>query len=252
MASAYLDWPVPLAFSHRGAGQGHLENTLAAFESVARLGYKYLETDVRTTRDGRLITCHDGDLARLHGIPRRIEDLFHAEFAALIGDAEARPPLLVDVLGAFPELRFNIDLKDERGVPAIAAALDRTRAHGRVCVTSFSDSRITRARRLLGPGVCTGAGVGAALRVGLQFLRHGRVRVDADVLQFPFRAAGRTLITRRLVRAVRASGRQLHVWTLNDEPSIAQALDLGVDGIMTDTPSLLRSALLARGAWRDA
>ena len=252
MRFSYLESDTPLAFSHRGAGEGLTENTLAAFDAVAKRGFKYVETDVRTTRDGQLIVFHDRDLARIHGLPYRVESLTYPELSELVEgvEAETRPPLLVDALGEFPELRFNIDLKDAGGVRAVAGVLARTQAHRRVCLTSFSEARVAAVRQELGPGVCTGVGLGAAVRVLTQFLlRSEPLRTAGAVLQFPFRWAGQTLITSSLIQAVHTSGLQVHVWTLNDPESIGDALRLNVDGIMTDAPSLLKQELLTRGMW---
>ena len=64
MSAEYLDHPRPLAFAHRGGAARQPENSLLAFENAARLGYAYLETDARSTADGKLIAFHDADLNR--------------------------------------------------------------------------------------------------------------------------------------------------------------------------------------------
>jgi glycerophosphoryl diester phosphodiesterase len=64
VAAEYLDYPRPLAFAHRG-GAGHRpENSWRAFEHAAQLGYAHLETDTRSTADGKLIAFHDAQLDR--------------------------------------------------------------------------------------------------------------------------------------------------------------------------------------------
>ena len=67
MSAEYLDHPRPLAFAHRGGAARQPENSLLAFENAARLGYAYLETDARSTADGKLIAFHDADLNRALG-----------------------------------------------------------------------------------------------------------------------------------------------------------------------------------------
>ncbi|MBV9951653.1 MAG: glycerophosphodiester phosphodiesterase, partial [Acidimicrobiia bacterium] len=74
-------------------------------------------------------------------------------------------------------------------------------------------------------------------------------RLPAPCVQVPHRYRGRALTDRRFVEAAHRHGLQVHVWTVNDEAEMTELLDLGVDGIMTDRPSLLRDVLVARGSW---
>ena len=108
---AFLDGPSPLPFAHRGGAIEHLENSMPAFEACVALGYRYLETDVRATADGVLVAFHDSDLERTTGRTGRLEQLPWSEVAtARIG---GREPLvrLEDLLGAWPDVRFNLDIK---------------------------------------------------------------------------------------------------------------------------------------------
>jgi glycerophosphoryl diester phosphodiesterase len=60
---------------------------------------------------------------------------------------------------------------------------------------------------------------------------------------------GVTIVSRRLVRAAESRGLQVHVWTIDDEVEMNRLIDLGVHGIMTDRPALLKRVLQARGLW---
>jgi glycerophosphoryl diester phosphodiesterase len=154
MPTVFLDHPRPIAFAHRGGAAHAPENSWRAFEHAVGLGYSYLETDVQATLDGALIAFHDRTLARVTGRPGRIARMNHRDVAsALIGGTEPIP-LLEDLLGAWPDVRFNIDLKDAPAVEPLAAVLRRTGAWDRVCVTSFSASRLRAARRVLDRQVC--------------------------------------------------------------------------------------------------
>ncbi len=66
-------------------------------------------------------------------------------------------PLLEDLLGAWPDVRFNVDLKDAPAIGPLAAVLRRTGAWDRVCVTSFSAGRLRAARQVLDRQVCMAA-----------------------------------------------------------------------------------------------
>ena len=51
------------------------------------------------------------------------------------------------------------------------------------------------------------------------------------------------------MRAAHRRGKQVHVWTIDDQPTIERLVDLGVDGIFTDRPDTLKTVLEQRGLW---
>jgi glycerophosphoryl diester phosphodiesterase len=171
MPTAFLDCPRPVAFAHRGGAAHAPENSWRAFGHAVGLGYGYLETDVQATLDGVLIAFHDRTLARMTGHPGRIARMNHREVAAALIDGTEPIPLLEDLLGAWPDVRFNIDLKDAPAVEPLAAVLRRTGAWDRVCVTSFSASRLRAARRVFDRQVCM-----AASPIGTAVVRFGGPR----------------------------------------------------------------------------
>jgi glycerophosphoryl diester phosphodiesterase len=248
----FLDAATPLAFAHRGGAIEHLENSMPAFEACVALGYRYLETDVRVTADGVLVAFHDPTLERTTDRAGRIEQLPWTEVAkARIG---GREPLvrLEDLLGAWPDVRFNLDVKAAGVLAPLVRLVRRLEVVDRLCLASFSDARIAAARRLLGPSVCTSLGPRgvAALRLSSYSPRAaGLVRMAAGCAQVPLHLGGRALVDERFVTAAHARGLQVHVWTVDTEEDVATLLDLGVDGIMTDRPAMLREVLEKRGQW---
>jgi glycerophosphoryl diester phosphodiesterase len=175
MPTAFLDHPRPIAFAHRGGAAHAPENSWRAFEHAVGLGYRYLETDVQATSDGVLIAFHDRTLARVTGRPGRIARMNHQDVANALIDGTEPIPLLEDLLGAWPDVRFNIDLKDAPAVEPLAAVLRRTGAWDRICVTSFSASRLRAARRVLDRQVCM-----AASPIGTAVVRFGGPRGPRD------------------------------------------------------------------------
>jgi len=122
----YLDAPRPLAMAHRGGAtyppNRGLENTMAAFGRAVELGYGYLETDVRATRDGIPVLLHDRTLQRLADRPDAVADLSWDELQALRIGGREPVPALAELLAAFPDVRLNIDVKsDDAMVPTVAA-----------------------------------------------------------------------------------------------------------------------------------
>jgi glycerophosphoryl diester phosphodiesterase len=257
----FLDHPKPVAFAHRGGAAHAPENSWTAFEHAVKLGYAYLETDARATSDGKLMAFHDRNLERVTGAGGPISSKTYREVAALRAGGSEPIPLIEDLLGAWPDARFNIDLKDEAGVPLLPDVLRRTGAWDRVCVTSFSGARLRAARRLLDRPVCMttspaaiaavryspGAGLsgsGRAPGAPAHLLARRLARAGASCTQVPAPVA-----TRSFVRRAHALGLDVHVWTINDRAMMTRLLDRGADGIMTDDIETLRAVLIERGQW---
>lgn len=249
---AYLDAPTPLAMAHRGGAIEHLENTLPAFQACVDLGYRYLETDVQITADGTLVAFHDATLERVTDRTGRVDALPWAELAeARIG---GREPImrLEDLLAAWPDVNFNLDIKAAGVLAPLVRLVHKMGVEDRICLGSFSDARIAAARRLFGPDVCTALGPRgvAALRLSSYSPRAaGLVRIQAGCAQVPLQLGGRALVDERFLAAAHARGLQVHVWTVDDPDEARAMLDLGVDGIMTDRPAMLREVLEERGQW---
>jgi glycerophosphoryl diester phosphodiesterase len=255
---AFLDHPGPLAFAHRGGAAGPAtENTLSAFRIAVETGYRYLETDVHATSDGVLLAFHDRRLERVADTRGRIKALTAAEVAvARVGDEPI--PTMADLLEAFPDARFNIDVKERNAIGPLSALLLKTGAVKRVCVSSFSDSRLEAMRTALGPDLCTSAGPREVFRMwrASRKLEPGRVpeaaalpRLGADCLQVPPGLGRLTVVDERFLAAAHAAGLPVHVWTVNEASDMERLLDLGADGIMTDRLDTLKSVLTKRGTW---
>ena len=252
MRYPFLDGPGPVAMAHRGGAIEHLENTLPAFQACVDMGYRYLETDVRVTADGVLVVFHDPTLERVTDHTGRIDTLPWSEVStARIG---GREPILrlEDLLGAWPDVRFNLDIKAAGVLAPLVRTVRRLKITDRICLGSFSDARIAAARRLFGPAVCTALGPRgvAALRLSSYSPRAaGLVRIQAGVAQVPLQLGGRALVDERFLAAAHARDLQVHVWTVDTEDEATTMLELGVDGLMTDRPAMLRDLLEKRGQW---
>ncbi|GAB4004010.1 glycerophosphodiester phosphodiesterase [Nocardioides ultimimeridianus] len=244
-----------IAFAHRG-GAYHpeiegLENTLAAFTHAVALGYTHLETDVHLTRDGVLLAFHDAVLDRVTDRAGVVAELTLAEIreARIAGREEV--PTLVDLLDAFPEASFNIDLKASGTPAALAALVEERGLHDRLMIGSFSRARIREFRRLTGGRVATSADPFevAAWRVAPAVRVARLVGDDFTALQVPHRQSGVTVVTRGFVDRAHAAGKQVHVWTIDEADEMRELIDLGVDGIFTDRTDVLKDVLVERGQW---
>jgi glycerophosphoryl diester phosphodiesterase len=249
-------FPGFMAAAHRGgsllrANLGR-ENTLHAFREAARLGYRFLETDVRTTSDRRLVIHHDADLDRTSDGSGLISDLPFAEVRrARVGGID-QIPTLDEALEALPHCRFLVDVKDARGVGPLEETLSRHAAWDRVCVGSFGVTRLARLRHRASGRATTSAG---PLEVAVNaFLPRGVGPVPA-AYQVPttwrFGPIRYRVLTPSFIERAHARGAAVHVWTINNASDMHRVLDLGVDGIVTDAIDVARDVLVERGLWEE-
>ena len=247
---AFLEHAGLLAFAHRGGALEAPENTMKAFEYAVGLGYRYIETDAYATRDGVLISFHDDKLDRVSDAKGRIDALTWAEVSkAKIGGQEPIP-LMEELFARFPEVRINIDPKHDEAVAPLIALIKRMGAQDRVCIGSFSGKRIRQVQDAFGGRVCTSLGPSGVLKLKSASAGLPARRWPEGCAQVPVKGSGVTIVTRRFVAAAERCGLQVHVWTIDDEAEMHRLIDLGVHGLMTDRPALLKRVLEQRGLWR--
>jgi glycerophosphoryl diester phosphodiesterase len=245
----FLDWQGPIPVAHRGGAAEQPENTMAAFGTAVAMGYRYVETDVHVTADGVLVAFHDHTLDRVTDMVGEVAAMRYPQVrTARVGDEPI--PLFEDVLGTWPELRVHVDAKHAAAAPALVAAVERTAAHDRVCIGSFSDRTVATLRRLSGGRICTWMGRMEIAGLRLASLGVPVPRSPAGCTQVPEREGPLRLVDRRFVDTARRRGVGVHVWTVNQRADIERLLDLGVDGILSDRPAVLKQVFVERGLWR--
>lgn len=250
---SFLGLEGPLAIAHRGGAAEHPENTMVAFEHAVGLGYRCIETDVRATRDGVAVVFHDERLDRLtdHTGPLIARDW--AGLAEVRIDGKERIVRLDDLLGAWPDMRLIIDPKADDVVGPLIEVLRRTNTRDRVCIGSFSAHRL-RWVRTDAPG-CTSCSPAEVVRLRAESWGIPAGSLDADCAQVPPRqpiigGVSIPVVDAAFVRAAHARGMPVQVWTVNEEDEMERLLDLGVDGIMSDRVTALKSVFGRRRLWR--
>lgn len=235
----------PIAFAHRGGAAAGAENTMMAFERAIKLGYQYMETDVHASADGVAVIFHDADTQRLTGQPGTIGGRTWEHIQKLTVDGQPIPRL-EEALTAWPDIRWNIDVKSEAAIGPTIEAIERTGAADRVLLATFHGARLLRIRRAA-PHIATSLTPREV--AGLRL--WGRKPPAGIAAQVPVRYGPVTVVTPRFVQTAHAVGVRVHVWTIDDPAHMRALLDAGVDGIMTDRPEVLRDVYQERGLWRQ-
>ena len=226
---------------HRGAAALAPENTLASVERAIEDGADWVEIDVQETADGEVVLLHDSDFMKLAGSPLKIWNGSFAEVRELdVGSwfgpdfqGEGVATLEEVLLRARGRAKIVIELKyyghDQRLEERVAAIVDRTGMEDDIAVMSL-DLRGVERMSALRPDFRTGLLAATAV---------GRLtEVDVDFL-----AVSLTLATARLLRQAHDRGKEVYVWTVNDELTMAHQVLQGVDGLITDHPARARAVI---------
>ncbi|KZE90805.1 glycerophosphodiester phosphodiesterase family protein [Microbacterium sp. TNHR37B] len=245
----------PRILAHRGFvpddAEGVVENSLAALAGAHAVGAEYVESDCHLTADDVVVLLHDADLQRVAGDPRSVRDVTVRELEELMS-TRGGLVTLAQALDGFPTLRFNLDVKAADAAEQVGR--DVARHSDRVLLTSFSDRRrrlALDAARALGGRPATSAGSSVIARtlaaVATRSSRAVRRVLDGvDAVQVPLRQGPVPIVRRRFIDAVHAAGVEVHVWTINDEDLMAELLELGVDGVVTDRADRALAVLRSR------
>ena len=251
----------PLAFAHRGGAALWPENTMVAFRGALELGVDFIETDVHLTRDGIAVTHHDAFVDRTTNGSGPVASHSYAELCQLdaghrftpdgfthpFRGAGASVPRFADLLELEPQVRINVELKASapKLIREMVRLIRQHAAEHRVVVAA-ADHRIMTAFRQLNAGRIA---TSASAREATQFLAAVRTRTDRllrprfAALQVPVAVGRVRVVDRAMLEACRRHGVQLHVWTIDEVSEIRRLVELGVDGIMTDRPDRLATAL---------
>lgn len=239
-----------LVIGHRGAAGRAPENTLASVAAALEDGADIVEIDVQETADGQVIVVHDADLMRVGGHPTKIWDGSFDELRAVdIGGWFAdeftgqRVPTLEEVLELCRgRARVDIELKDyghdERLEERVADIVERTGMTDQVILMSLS---VSMARRMKALRPSWTVGLLTAKAVG------DLTRADADFL-----AVHTGIASTAFIRRAHRAGREVYVWTVNDQLNMSRMLTRGVDGIITDHPAQAREVLARRAEMSSA
>jgi glycerophosphoryl diester phosphodiesterase len=255
-------WPAPVAIAHRGSRYLWPENTMAAFSGAIALGYTHIETDLRLTGDGVLVCLHDRDLDRTTNGSGPVSQIDFRELAHLdaghrhaTGDGFSfrgrglSVPRFEELVISFPSTRIVADLKTDESAAGLVELAERYSLWDRLVVGSFSDRRLEVVRRLSRGRMVTSTGSSRTRAWLLASRWGGGVPGGAAALQVPVQMRGLRVVDSRLVDSAHRHGLHVHVWTVNDQTEMNRLLDLGVDGLVTDRPDLLRQVLADRGQW---
>ncbi len=241
----------PLAIAHRGGSALAPENSLAAFGLASALGVRYLETDIRVTRDGHLVCFHDAGLERVTSASGPVQSKSLRELRALRINGIEPIPTFDEALDAFPDQCFTVDLKDQAGIAPLVKSLGRKGVAQRVCIAGAWDGWLGHVRSEVAE-VTTALGwrsLSALLLCAQTGVRPPPALATAPFAHVPVKVGRIPIFVERLVAMSHDIGVRVVAWTVDEPDEIRRLLDAGVDAIITDRPDVLREVLVSRNQW---
>ena len=224
-----------LVIAHRGASAALQQNTLDAFRLAVEMGTDFIELDVRRSRDDVLIIHHDAHLPDGRFIVEHDYD-----------DLPDFVPTLAEALDACEGARVNIEIKNEPDEPdydeahqisdAVVGLALAFRPPEELLVTSFNMDTVKRIRSV-NPEIPIGFVSGYELLQVQMLLDHlAELGMTAVAPYDP-------TVDRRFIERAHEAGLAVYPWTVNDPSRMAELTEIGIDGIITDTPDVARSVV---------
>jgi glycerophosphoryl diester phosphodiesterase len=242
-----------MVLAHRGASAYAPDHTIEALQLAVDQGADAIEIDVHVSRDGVPLLHHGGDLSENTDAEGPLSEYTASELLQLDAGYRYTPDggatfphrgkghrivTLAEALEAFPNTRFNLDIKERRAAQATRRVIDELGAAPRVLLASFySWQRGPALRDYPGPRSITQDQM-------LVFMLLHWTRLDwlwplrIDALQIPETHWGIRVLTTRLIQRAHDLGLRVHVWTVDDDADMKRLLGWGVDGIITKKPDV--------------
>lgn len=266
----YFNSNRPLVMAHQGGKALAPESTMEAFEKAAHLDVDVIDFDVHLTKDGNLMAIHDPTVDRTTDGTGKVKDMTAKEIQQLDAGAHFQAvdgsypyqgkgvsiPTVGEVFDAFPDMKWNIEIKDTNEPDQYKAAavklwelITEYELEEKVVIASFDQEIIEMVLNVSNGNALTAGGKSevAQFVVLHKLFLNGAYRTDIDAIEIPIEQYGINLVDRKLIDGAHEQGIDVHYWTINEEKTMHALLDAGADGILTDRPDVLLDVLYERG-----
>ena len=224
--------------AHRGASEEKPENTIEAFWAAAEQGADYIELDCQLSKDGVVMVHHDTSLKRCWGVEEDVQNLTYEELRQIRDTEGHHIPTLREVFFELKDswLEFNIELKvtpfeDETAlVREVMEIIQEYEIQERCVIQSFNYEVLEAVKA-----------IDDTMQCGYILTTAAGHYYDLDAADFF--SMNISFLTERTVSSIHLRDKKILVWTVNSEKMMEEAVDLKVDGIITDRPLLAREVV---------
>lgn len=258
----YFNKDRPLVIAHQGGEHLAPSGTLEAFQNAVELGVDVLEFDIHMTSDGHLVSIHDPTVDRTTDGTGSVNDMTLAEvqsldagdyFIDLDGEHSFRNqgvyiPTVEEIFSAHPEMHYNIEIKDTNDpklyrdiAKKLWGIIQDYQLEEQVLIASFDQDIIDLVIDVTDGEALVSGGRQEITKFVIfhKGFLNGLYRNKVDAVQIPTKDSGINLKSRNIIRGANKRGMGVHYWTINDQESMKELIDLGANGIITDRPDLM-------------
>ena len=237
MGNYYLS--VPMMIAHRGIKINSPENTISAYREAVNIGFKAIEIDVISTKDGTVVCSHNHDLERETNGAGWLHQMSAVEIEQIETGVFSHPenrkniPTLLDVVRSIPDnIRLNIEIKfnkvfDFSTARALARMIKTKEIPHKILVSSFNPFIVLYVRWMI-PHVRTGYLVRTPDMIKWTHVVHPDCfHPQPD------------LLTTDVLKMCKRKNLPINVWTVNSLPAIKYCKHYKFQGLITDNPSAI-------------
>ena len=236
--------------AHRGASLLAPENTMAAFNLAVEVGAHAIELDAKLSMDGEVVVMHDSTLDRTTDGTGTVRSHTVMELKALdagsrFGDGESftgeTVPILADVFDSLVgKISINVELTNyatpfDRLPEKVISLIVHRGIENDVLISSFNPVALIRSKRIA-PDIPIGLLARGTPRLLINRMMRSWITYDSYHPAWEH-------VSQDLIEQERRMGNRIHVWTLNSPEEMINLVKAGVNGVITDDPSLARKVL---------
>lgn len=225
--------------AHRGSSKGAPENTLSALRLAIAEGADYAEVDIQQTQDGKLVLLHDRNLCRVARVDLNVWELSYDQLRRLDVGSWFAPeftgeqiPSLEDAIATVRgKLKLNLELKiPPEGNTLARRVIDLLEEQNFVqdCIISCSDYPTLQIIRKIAP------------KISLGLVISGNI-ANVDRLDIDFYSVAVDLATGDFIQFAHTNNKKVHVWTVNEISQMRRLINLGIDNLITDLPTMAKT-----------
>lgn len=225
-----MNFMLELRIGHRGAKAYEPENTILSFKRALELGVNAVELDVRRTKDGEIVVIHDAEVDRTTNGKGLVSDLTLKEIKELSTEKGEKIPTLDEALAFLDrKVKVLIEIK-EVGIEEKVLEIVKSRGlEDNVIIISFHEDSLKKVREMSG-----------VIKTGLIYVRHKDPIKAALSLKAQYLLPMYKFVYPSLVKRAHENGLKVIVWTINTPEEAREYARMGVDGIASDRPDILK------------